>query len=201
MIWTAEKILHAIAKSNVHCVKEEDIAAFTGLTAKQVEQGCLKLRQHGMLEKTEQGCHLTTDAGREAMFAGATIRSGPKGKHIAPKINKNSLRIKVWRAIRIKSKFFIPDLAMLVAEGGEKDITSNIGKYIRALEKAGYIVKMPKREPGTKMTSNGHIRYWLLPERDTGPQAPVWRVAANVIYDPNTELEHGLLKEELSICG
>lgn len=201
MIWTAEKILHAIAKSNLQCVRLCDVEKFTGLTATQVEQGCLKLRKHGFIEKSDEGCLSITDAGREAVCAGTKIRSGPKGSQIAPKVNKNSLRIKVWRAIRIRSKFSIPDLAMLVAEGGEKDITSNIGKYIRALEKAGYIVKMPKREPGTKMTSNGHIRYWLLPERDTGPLAPVWRVAANVMYDPNTELQHGLLKEDLSICG
>lgn len=201
MIWTAETVLTAIKDAYyIDCVREADLVDHTGLTATQVEQACLKLRKHGLLEKCEQGCHTLTDAGREAIAAGAKLRSGPKA-WTAPKVNKNSLRIKVWRAIRIKSKFSIPDLAMLVAEGGEKDITSNIGKYIRALEKAGYIVKMPKREPGTKMTSNGHIRYWLLPERDTGPQAPVWRVAANVIYDPNTELEHGLLKEELSICG
>lgn len=193
MIWTSNTILTAIADAyHVDCVREADLVHSTGLTATQVEQACLKLRKHGLLEKCEQGCHTITEAGRIAMAEGKQIKSGPHGKHTAPKVNKNSLRIRVWRAMRIRGKFSIPELAMLVAQGGEKDIISNIGKYVRALQKAGYLAEMIKREKGNAITSNGHKRYWLLPERDAGPQAPVWRVAANTVYDPNTELEHAL---------
>lgn len=192
MIWTAETVLTAIKDAyHIDCVREADLVDHTGLTALQVEQACLKLRKHGFLEKCEQGCHTITEEGKAAMAEGLKLRSGPK-QWTAPKVNKNSLRIKVWRAMRIRSKFSIPELTMLVAEGGEKNIVSNIGKYLRALEKAGYIVKMPKREKGTSLTSNGHIRYWLLPERDSGPQAPVWRVKKQTVFDPNTELEHAL---------
>lgn len=194
MIWTAEAVLTAI-KNNHHidCVREEDVVKESGLTATQVEQACLKLRKHGLLEKCEQGCHTITDAGREAMEQGVKLRSGPK-KWTTPKVNKNSLRIRVWRAIRIRSKCSVPEIEMLVAQGNEKNITSNIGKYIWALEKAGFLTKLPKREPGTTLTSNGFIRYWLLPEMNTGPKAPVWRVAAKTVYDPNTE-------KEWPICG
>lgn len=192
MTWTAETVLTAVHDAyHIDCVREVDLVDHTGLTALQVEQACLKLRKHGFLEKCEQGCHTLTEAGREAIAAGVKLRSGPK-KWTAPKVNKNSLRIKVWRAIRIRGKFSIPELEMLVAEGGEKNITSNIGKYVRALQKAGYLTKLPKREKGTSLTSNGHIRYWLLPERDSGPQAPVWRVKKATVFDPNTELEHAL---------
>lgn len=195
MIWTSNTILTAIADAyHVDCVREEDLVHTTGLTTRQVEQACLKLRKHGLLEKCEQGCHIITEAGRIAMAEGKQITSGPNGKHSAPKVNKNSLRIKVWRAMRIRGKFSIPELAMLVAQGGEKDIVSNIGKYVRALQKAGYIAEMSKREKGSAVTSNGHKRYWLLPDYNTGMQAPVWRVAAKTVYDPNTELEH-------SLCG
>lgn len=193
MIWTSNTILTAIADAyHVDCVREADLVHSTGLTEIQVERACLKLRKHGFLEKCEQGCHTITEAGRIAMASGKKITSGPNGKHTAPKVNKNSLRIKVWRAMRIRQKFSIPELTALVAQGGEKDITSNIGKYIRALQKAGYLAEMGKREKGSAMTSNGYKRYWLLPDRNTGMQAPVWRVAAKAIYDPNTELEHVL---------
>lgn len=195
MIWTSETILTAIALNQglMECVREESLVEITKLTPLQVEQACYKLRKHGLLERSDKGCHTITEAGRAAIAQAVDIklRSGPK-QWTAPKVNKNSLRIKVWRAIRIRGKFSIPELTMLVAEGGEKNIVSNIGKYLRALEKAGYIVKLPKREKGTSLTSNGHIRYWLLPERDSGPQAPVWRVKKETVYDPNTELEHAL---------
>ena len=196
MIWTSEIVLTAISLNHgvtTDCIREEFLVDLTKLTPTQVEQACLKLRKHGLLEKCDKGCHAVTDAGREAIAAGAKLRSGPKS-WTAPKVNKNSLRIKVWRAMRLRQKFSIPDLAMLVAEGGEKDIASNIGKYVRALCKAGVVIKMPKREAGTSLNSNGHIRYWLTPEKNTGPQAPVWRVGKQTIYDPNTEME-------LPLCG
>ena len=192
MTWTAETVLTAISQHQSQtCVKEDDLVNITQLTAKQIEHACLKLREHGFIEKTDVGCHSITDAGREAIASGQTIRSGPKA-YTAPKVNKNSLRIKVWRAMRIRQKFSIPELVMLIATGGEKDITSNVGKYLRALEKAGIIVRMAKRERGAKLTSNGYIRYWLTPERNTGPNAPVWRVKKDVVYDPNTEQEYKL---------
>lgn len=190
MIWTAETILKAVAKSKLKCMTEADVMKATGLSDVQVQQACLKLRSHEFLTRTEQGCHALTETGREALAAGVNLRSGPKGRHIAPRVLRASLRTKVWRAMRIRGKFSIPELSMLVAEGGEKDITSNIGKYCRALERAGFIVKMAKRELGSKLTSNGHLRYWLIPERDTGTKAPVWRERAKTVFDPNTELEH-----------
>lgn len=194
MAWTSEQLLTAIAQAAPdECVTEARMVEITGMTAQQVEQAALKLRKHGLLEKTGQGCHKLTDTGRAAAAEGAKLRSGPRA-WTAPKVNKDSLRIRVWRAIRIRRKFTIQDLAMLVAQGGEKDIESNIGKYLRVLVKAKYLIELPKREAGTKQGSNGFIRYWLTDEKDTGPQAPVWRKGKNTVYDPNTEQEH-------AICG
>jgi hypothetical protein len=107
-----------------------------------------------------------------------------------------TLRERVWRALRLRRKASIPDLVMLVAEGGERDIESNIGKYLSALGRAGYLQKLPLRERGTALTSNGYIRWWLV--QDTGPLAPVWRVKADTVYDPNTETETPLRRPS---CG
>lgn len=195
MIWTAEKLMNAIAQASpAECITVARMTEITGLDSVQVERACLKLRKHGLLTKTAQGCHRLTDAGREASAAGKQLRSGPT-RYTAPKINKDSLRIRVWRAMRLRRKFSIPDLCMLVAQGGEKDIESNVGKYVRALVKAGYLVEMPRRERGTALTSNGFKRWWLLDDKDTGPLAPIWRVAAGEIYDPNTETVKALSTE------
>lgn len=192
MIWTAEKLLNAIAEASPkECITESRMSEITGLTQVQVEQAALKLRKHKLLEKTAKGCHRLTDAGRAAAAEGKQLRSGPSG-WVGPKVHKDSLRIRAWRAMRLKEKFSLPDLCMLCARGEEKDIISNLRKYVTALEKAGYLTRLSRRDRGTAMTSNGHIRWWLNPENITGLQAPVWSASTNSVYDPNTEKTIGL---------
>ena len=192
MAWTTQQLLNAIAKApQTECITEAVMCQLTGLTPIQIERSCLKLRKHALLEKCAQGCHKVTEAGRIAMNAGKKLHSGPNCKHTGVKKSlKLTLRVRIWRAIRIRRKFSIAEIATIVAQGGERDIINNIGKYVRALQKAGYLVEMPTREAGTAKTSNGHKRYWLLAEMDTGREAPVWRDFKSAVYDPNTELEH-----------
>lgn len=78
--------------------------------------------------------------------------------------------------------FTLQGLLATVADGGEKDAASNIGKYLRALEKAG-IVKAEGRTAPEKPTSNGSLRYRLA--LDLGREAPVWRQSRNEVFDPN----------------
>jgi hypothetical protein len=100
------------------------------------------------------------------------------------------LRTRVWSAIRIRRKFSVAEIVPLVVSGTERgDCTSNVEKYIRALRKAGYLTVMVRKEPGSVPKSHGHQRYWLQDEKDTGPQAPVWRADFGTVYDPNTEAE------------
>lgn len=194
MAWIAEQLLEAIGRTAPRdCITEAAVMRITGLSARQIEQGILKLRKHGLVEKVSPGCHKLTDAGREADAEGLKIRSGPRGGgQPGKRIHKDTLRIRVWRAIRIRRKFSIPDLVSLVAEGGERDIESNIRKYLSALTRAGVLTELPRREAGSALTSNGYKRWWLRDEKNTGPLAPVWRQGANTVYDPNTETEVAL---------
>ena len=194
MAWIAEQLLTAIGRAAPRdCITEAAVLLITELTPRQIEQGILKLRKHGLVEKVEPGCHKLTDAGRAAVQSGARLRSGPRGNgQPGKRIHKDSLRIRVWRAIRIRRKFSIPDLVSLVAEGGERDIESNIRKYLSALTRAGILTELPRREAGTALTSNGYKRWWLTDAKNTGPFAPIWRQGANTVYDPNTEIEAAL---------
>jgi hypothetical protein len=89
--------------------------------------------------------------------------------------------------MKLKGKFSLPDLCMLCAKGGEKDIYSNLRKYVKALEDAGYLIRLSLRDSGIATTSNGNVRWWLSPEKVTGLQAPVWSAKSKTVYDPNTE--------------
>lgn len=194
MTWTSEQIMQTIGKHMLNeCITNERLAELTGLKHSQVEHATSKLRQHGFIKVVDQGCYRITQAGISALESETKIRSGPKGTQKNVRIFKNSLRTRVWRAIRIRQSFSIPELAGLVSDGGEKDVTSNINKYLRALESAGYLIKMQKRLRGTAPTSNGFIRWRLDQLKNTGPQAPIWRATRGTVFDPNTEEEITLL--------
>lgn len=186
MTWTSETIMRTIQAHMLNdCITNEKLVQMTGLTAKQVEAATLNLHANGFIKRVGTGCYRITQAGIIALDTNKSMRSGPKGA-TAVKMHRNSLRVRIWRAIRIRKKFSIPDLEGIVGTGEEKDITSNIGKYLRALESAGYIIRMAKKQSGPSLTSNGYLRWRLDPQKDTGPHAPIWRQGKGSMYDPNT---------------
>jgi len=186
MAWTAEQLLNAVGQAAPReCITEARMAEITGLSPLQVEHAALKLRKHGFLTKTGQGCHKLTAAGRTALAAGRKIRSGPNGPETGHRRRDPGLRQRVWNALRTGKKLTVDDLIMRVAEGEERDPRSNIRKYLVALARAGYVRQMPVREPGLNPTSNGCVRWWLV--KDTGPIAPVWRQRHGALYDGNCE--------------
>ncbi len=191
MTWTSETVLTAIGEHAPNeCVTESRLMELTELEERQVERACDLLRKHELIEKVGPGCHQLTDAGREALANSLKICSGPNGPRIGGiKVPSNTLRERVWRAIRLRRKFTLPDLIALVAEGDERDVESNIRKYVNALTRAHILVELPRREAGTALTSNGYKRWWLMDDRDPGPKAPIWRARANSVYDPNNEKE------------
>lgn len=189
MVWVAEKVLTALRDADKHdCITKELLVDLTGLPLKQINVFCTKLSSHSLLKMTSKGCYELTESGKQALAAGGRFRSGPKGKESsACRILENTLRVRIWRAMRIRRKFSVPELISLVVDGTEQgDITNNVQKYLGALAKAGYIIEMPRREPGIAIGSNGFKRWWLQDAKDTGPQAPVFKARVKIVYDPNT---------------
>ena len=193
MTWTSEQIMQTIGKHMLNeCITNARLIELTGLKSQQVESSTSLLKQHGFIKMVEPGCYQITYEGIMALETNLNMRSGPKKPRKNVRIFKNSLRTRVWRAIRIRQNFSIPELIGLVAKGDEKDIESNIGKYLHALELAGYLIRMKKRLPGTAITSNGFSRWRLDQLKNTGPEAPVWRQRKGILFDPNTEEETSL---------
>ena len=186
MPWTTSKLLAAIGDASPkECITEERMAELTGLTARQVENACDRLRRHGFISRTGKGCHKLTEAGLQAYADGAKLHSGPNGKHTGVRRCARGLRQRAWNALRLGQKFTIDDILMRACEGDERDAYSNVRKYIRALADGGYVRAMPQREQPLNAMSNGCFRWLLI--NDTGPVAPIWRVARKSLYDPNTE--------------
>lgn len=193
MPWTTETLLKAIGDAAPReCVTEERLVELTGYTAKQVENACQNLRRHGFITRTGKGCHKLTDAGRAALAEGAKLRSGPKGpQKYGQRRRDPGLRQRVWNCLRLGRKLTVDDIAMRVVEGGERSPRNNIGKYVNALARAGYVRVMARREAPLNPTSNGCLRVLLV--LDTGPLAPVHRASRGTVYDPNIEREVALV--------
>lgn len=197
MPWTTETLLAAIgAAAPGECFTETRMVETSGLTAKQIENACANLRRHGFITRTAKGCHTLTAAGRKAVEEGARLRSGPKGPQQFGQRNRDrGLRQRAWNALRLGKKLTVDDIVMRIVDGGERDPAGNMRKYLRALERAGYVKCMPAREPKLNLTSNGCKRWLLI--QDTGPLAPVWRAKrpGQPLYDPNLEREIAIDQE------
>lgn len=188
MIWTTETLLKAIDQHGLaECVTEQRLAELTGYSAKQVENACQNLRRHTFIERTGQGCHRLTDAGREALHTGYNLRGGPRGPQQSGQRRRDrGMRKRVWNCLRMGKKVTIDDIAMRVIDGNERDPRGNIGKYLTGLKRAGYVLALGRELP-LKPTSNGSRRWVLI--NDTGPLPPVIRVTRQVVFDPNLEQE------------
>ena len=113
-----------------------------------------------------------------------------KAGQTAPRTVTLGLRQRAWWVMRRRIIFTLPELLLTLADGKERDATSNLGKYLRALGKAGIIKREADRQSGIALTSNGHIRYQLI--INSGRKAPVWRAKSGTVFDPNSGIVYPL---------
>lgn len=184
--WIAGDILGWVAVQQGRA-KLDALAEALGLSRKRVSESAAGLVKLGFLERLEPGEYQLTEAGAVVLAEGTLrLKSGPKGP--MPRKTPVGLRKKAWAAMRTRPKFTVGDLLELVADGSEKDAPNNLSQYVAALEKAGFVVKLPRKKAGEALTSNGFNVYLLV--RNTGSKAPVWRVKDGAVYDPNTGCLH-----------
>jgi hypothetical protein len=173
------------ALDQVDCRTTESLAAATGLSGHDVSMAAGKLIARGLADRAERGCYTLTPEGAAHQASGKPILPGPRGPRNSPTPRRqaNTLRTRLWAAMRIRGKFTIGDLLDLAAQGDGS--YSGAQKYVTALARAGYLRQLPIREQGTAPTSNGHRRWTLID--NTGPAAPVVRPARGEVWDPNTQ--------------
>lgn len=195
MSWTAQRVLEAARTAQPgECLREIDLAERAGLTFKQCESACLVLVRRGLLTRRVAGCHTLTAEGRQALDDGRRIASGPQHPHVAGRriVRAETARDRMWSALRIEGKATLDDLVMLVAQGDEADLKNNLAKYMRLLERAGYVRRLRVKEAPMRVTSNGCVRWALMPDRNTGPIAPRPVPKRRALYDGNHERDYPL---------
>lgn len=105
----------------------------------------------------------------------------------------HGLRERAWWVMRRRGTFTLPELLGTVADGSHKDAVGNLGKFVRALAKAGILTVEAKRAAGNSLTSNGHLRYRMA--IDLGHKAPLWRASRGEVYDPNADKSYPIPTE------
>lgn len=118
----------------------------------------------------------------------------PSAGQKMPRSVTTGLRQRAWWVLRARGTVTLPMVLAAIADGTEKAASSNIGRYLRALERAGFVARASQRERGQALTSNGHVRYRLV--RNNGRLAPVHRQSTGEVFDPNTGEVFGLGAEE-----
>lgn len=162
----ANQILGALAKG----------CATTGQLRRVLTRGCVYsalqvLRRRGLVHSVE-GVHELTPKGLAWAEAGLSISHGPSLGRSGSR-QRQTLRAKAWRLLRLKGKASLDDLLFIVADGTEADAEKNLRRYLRALVLAGILVQ----------TRSG----WLLPsDANTGPEAPSWNTLTRTVTDINT---------------
>lgn len=207
MTWTSQTVMDAV-KALVcpkGCVKHAAIVKHTGMTNKQVTDACIKLVEHGYMERetyadctVKPGCFRLTKLGLAALEEGAKLTSGPKGPTGKPKIRLGGLRDRAWRALRIRRKASAPELVSVLMDAGSDDMAikraqNNLQKYLAMLTRAGYLSEM-RREAPQSLTSNGAKRFLLV--RDTGPLPPIPQVTLGKVFDQNEGKQYDIARKD-----
>jgi predicted transcriptional regulator len=158
------------------CLTIEALANETGLKRKAISQACSKLVTRGFVDRVETGCFQLTEGGKLVFENNANLSSAPIGPRVKPRKHAKSMRIRIWRAIRMKRKFTISDIVTLASKE-EKAPRDGVQRYLCVLSQAGYLHRL--KQAGKAR------RYSLI--RDLGPEAPIIRNNRTEVYDPNTE--------------
>lgn len=85
------------------------------------------------------------------------------------------IRQQAWNSIRVLKRFTTAQI-----EATAEISRDNLRKYLKALDRAGYLVMVRPKQNGKSL---GHA-VWRL-ARDTGPRAPIVRTDSSGVYDPN----------------
>ncbi len=190
--WITVKVLGAMPGDGSETTTAK-LAQVTGLTRREVSR-CFRevLNARGLANEARFGVYRLSPAGLAARAAGERITTAPRTRKNGGPIHDAAFRSRIWKALRSLGKATVPELCQMAARGDEKLPEAQVRNYLGYLVKSGYVSVLARRERGTAPTSRGFKRFLLLPNRDSGPKAPVPRRRRGQVYDPNTRKSYSI---------
>ncbi|UXN07540.1 MarR family transcriptional regulator [Bartonella sp. HY761] len=150
----------------------DELAEHLPISRKEISKAASRLVTKSLIERTAIGQFQLSPTGSDLLATGGKITSGPNGPMACLKARNDTFRQRAWSAMRLQKRFTIPSIVTVAKKAKDSDPESNLQRYISNLIKANYVVLLPKREAGTKETSNGFKVFRLI--KDTGYLAPIW---------------------------
>lgn len=173
-------VFNALAEGD--CLGMDRLAEMLPLLSRQkISAAARVMVGRGWAERIEAGCFRLTAEGRRAHAAGEVIKYGSNNPKQYNRPRRKTLASRLWRAMRLTGKFTLNSLLELAGRGETNQIYS-ARVFVRALERAGYIQRLPRREPGFSPNSRGYLRWHLI--KDTGHLTPMVR-RKGMLFDPN----------------
>jgi hypothetical protein len=149
-----------------------------------------------LIGRDADGLLALTERGRTFLTEGTTdTRSAITSASGARKPVADTLRQRGWAAMRLSSRFTTGTIAKLAARVTDTWPEDNLRRYILALCRAGYVVRLPKRVGQPEVGAAAPMQWKLV--RDTGPHAPVLRRRGTCFYDPNLQTHVDLANAEV----
>lgn len=193
--WIAEKLLQKLSEADSAGLSVRTLADAIGRAPDKTNDSLQTMVRRGLVQLHENPdgfwCRLT-ETGRIAASSAANVRTGAPGQPRQIRLEKNSLRARAWRALRMEGgKSTLGNLLHLILTGEERSPGTNLVRYFNALRKAGILTQSHRRARGNTPTSNGFV-VWMIAE-DVGPQAPIWQPTKNQVFDPNQNITYPLI--------
>lgn len=186
MPWPGNRILNTLQLLD-RSASAQEIATATSLDIDQVWKSCETLVKNKLITRPERGVYRITEAGKAAITHGKGCMPGPKAPTGPVSRRRNTFTQRLWNALRIEQKGTIGGFVSMILQEDEDEQAAMTAaqKYICALCRANYMVRLPGRSRGTAVTSNGYVRYLLVV--NSGPKAPMVRRIEKSIFDPNVD--------------
>lgn len=166
-------ILEALADGEEHFIR--DLAATLEVSAKKIADSGGHLVRNGYATRG-LGVYRATEKGLAALKAG--LRHGGK-PGMSVERYRTSLRSRAWNLMRIKMWLSVDDMLMTLADGSEKSAERDLRRYVRALQKAGYVTCSTRNPQLFRLVNN------------TGRNAPAYNTKRETVTDTNTgEVHH-----------
>jgi DNA-binding Lrp family transcriptional regulator len=171
-----QRVLAAIAEAAPKALTYRALREASHLSPPQVRDAVRQLAAKGLVRRPKPGTAQLLPAGRVHLAAGQALSRGPQKPR---PMGGDSLRARLWRALRIRVRVTLFELLQLAARGDEANAKANAVRYLGALGRSGYVAD--RRQPGQRAMD---VCYILL--RNTGPLPPQWNKRQRRVFDPNT---------------
>uniref|UniRef100_UPI001C8F301C type IV toxin-antitoxin system AbiEi family antitoxin domain-containing protein n=1 Tax=Telmatospirillum sp. J64-1 TaxID=2502183 RepID=UPI001C8F301C len=155
---TRQRIFDAVGQGG--CLTIDEMTEATALPRRRVSEVLSRLIERGIMERVERGCFRLSDDGKQAQDRGIPLKKW-RCPNTPTRAKAATLKVRLWRAMRLQGiggRFTIGDLLALAARD-EKKAASHASIYLNRLAEAGYLRRLPKRQPSDVPGSQGYVRY------------------------------------------